>query len=125
MRPGARTVLVTAVLVALALALPAAALAWRHATPSEKRAITRAAKRTPTSPPHQKIHVSHIRVSTGPWASARVTIYVQGAPDVATAILHKVHGRWRNAGVGTAGEECVMPPKDRRNLGFAGYPCGP
>jgi hypothetical protein len=44
-------------------------------------------------------------------------------PDGATDILHKVHGKWINDGAGTAGEECVMPPKDRRNLGFGYYPC--
>lgn len=70
--------------------------------------------------------VSRIHVSTvGPWASATIAINVgAGAPDYATDILHNVHGRWINAGAGTAGEWCVMPHKDQRNLGFStSYPC--
>ena len=58
---------------------------------------------------------------TKPWAT--ITLVVGGVGDAATDILHRVHGRWTNASVGTAGEECVMPPVDRRNLGLAGYPC--
>jgi hypothetical protein len=84
----------------------------------------RVGKRTATAAPHPAVRVSFIRVSTvGPWAAATVTITVANAPDTATLILHKVRGRWKNAGVGTAGEECVMPAKDRRNLGFGPYPC--
>ena len=116
-------VAVVLVAVALSLTLTASAQAWRKPTMSERRAITRAASTTPHAG-SQKVRVSRIRVSTaGPWASATVTIVVAGAADNATAILHKVGGRWRSAGVGTAGEECVMPLKDRRNLGFGPYPC--
>jgi hypothetical protein len=111
---------------AVCLTFTASAMAWRQPTASERQAITRAASRTPTAAPHPKVHVSNIRVSTvGPWASARITIYIGGGPDIATDILHKVRGKWINAGAGTAGEECVMPLKDRRNLGLAGYPCEP
>jgi hypothetical protein len=122
-RPAAGTICVAAASV-LWLTLTASAMAWRHPTASERGAITRAASRTPTSPPHKMVHVSRIRVSTvGPWASATITIYVGNVPDAATDILHKVHGKWINAGAGTAGEQCVMPLKDRRDLGLAGYPC--
>jgi hypothetical protein len=73
----------------------------------------------------QKVHVSFIRVSTvGPWARATITIYFGKAADHATDILHNVRGKSINDGAGTSGEECVMPPKDRRNLGFGYYPCG-
>jgi hypothetical protein len=112
----------------LCLALAASAMAWRHPTRSERSAITRAASRTPTSPPHKKVHVRDIRVSTvGPWASATIAIYFGNVPDYATDTLHKVHGKWINDGAGTSGEWCVMPRKDRRNLGFdvVGYVCGP
>jgi len=106
------------------LTLTASALAWRHPTSSERSAITRAANRTPHAGSHKKVQVSNIRVSTvGPWASATVAIYFGKQPDQATAVLHKVHGKWVSAGAGTAGEQCVMPPKDRRNLGFGPYPC--
>jgi hypothetical protein len=114
-----------AVVAVLWLALTATAMAWRHPTAGERRAITRAASRTPNaSPVHKPVHVSRIRVSTvGPWASATIAVDVGGALDTATDILHKVHGKWVNAGAGTAGEECVMPVKDRRDLGFGNYPC--
>jgi hypothetical protein len=98
-------------------------MAWRHPTRRERSAITRAASRG-AAPPHNRIHVSRIRVSTvGPWARATVTIYFGKVLDDATDILHNVHGKWINDGAGTAGEECVMPRKDRRNLGFGYYPC--
>ncbi len=114
-----------ALVTMLSLTLTASAMAWRHPTASERQAIIRAASRTPTSPPHEKVHVSNIRVSTvGPWARATITIYFGKAPDAATDILHKVHGKWVNVGAGTSGEECAMPPKDRQNLGFGPYPCG-
>src|SRR3954453_3080467 len=120
-RAGAIAVVLT---VVLSLTLTASAAAWRHPTASERRAIVRVGKRTPTAAPHPTVRVSFIRVSTvGPWAAATVTITVANAPDTATLILHKVRGRWTNAGAGTSGEECVMPLKDRRNLGFGPYPC--
>jgi hypothetical protein len=120
-----RTRLAPAVVVVLWLTLTASAMAWRHPTTSERRAITRVASHTPNAAPDKKVHVSHIRVSTvGPWASATITIFFGSAPDTATDILHKVRGRWVDAGAGTAGEECVMPLKDRRSLGFGSYPCG-
>jgi hypothetical protein len=116
----------TAVVVAvgLCLTLTASAAAWRHPTASERQAIVRVGKRTATAAPHPAVRVSFIRVSTvGPWAAATVTITVANAPDTATLILHKMRGRWTNASVGTSGEECVMPLKDRRNLGFGPYHC--
>ena len=69
--------------------------------------------------------MSEIHLSTvGPWASATVTLYFDGEPDNAVDILREVDGHWRNARLGTAGEWCVMPVKDQRNLGFsAGYRC--
>ncbi|HEY3758821.1 MAG TPA: hypothetical protein VGL37_03620 [Solirubrobacteraceae bacterium] len=123
----ARSIRVTLLLLltgVLCLVLVASALAWRAPTRSEQQAITRVAERAP----HAKrahVHVSDIRVSTvGPWADATVTLYFGNAPDNATDILHRVHGKWINASLGTAGEWCVMPTKDQRNLGFsAGYPC--
>ncbi|HEY1690331.1 MAG TPA: hypothetical protein VGF95_15865 [Solirubrobacteraceae bacterium] len=109
---------------ALALVCAAPALAWRTPGHSERRAIARVARQTPHAG-SSRVSVGDIRVSTvGPWASATVTIYFESEPDEATDILHKLHGRWVNAGAGTAGEWCVMPTKDQRNLGFsAGYPC--
>jgi hypothetical protein len=116
--------LAAAVVVVLWLALTASAMASRAPTAAERRAITKVASHAPNAAPGKKIHVSHIRVSTvGPWARATITIFFGGAPDNATDILHKVHGKWVDAGAGTAGEECVMPPQDRRNLGFGSYPC--
>lgn len=100
-------------------------MAWREPTRSERRAITDVAARA-SHAGSSKVHVSDIHVSTvGPWASATLTIYLGKAPDNAVDILHKVQGRWTNANVGTAGEWCVMPGKDQRNLGFSGaYACG-
>ena len=120
-RAGATAVVVVMV---LCLTLTASAAAWRHPSATERRAIVRVGKRTPTAAPHTAVRVSFIRISTvGPWAAATVTITVANAPDTATLILHKLRGRWTNANVGTSGEECVMPLKDRRNLGFGPYPC--
>jgi len=108
----------------LCLSLAATAAAWREPTASERTAITKAAKRTPSAG-NSKVSVGQIRVSTvGPWASAGVSILVGGARDNAISILHKVRGTWRFVTVGTAGEGCVMPLKDRRSLGLASYPCG-
>jgi hypothetical protein len=114
-----------AFLVVLFLSLTATAMAWRHPNPSERRAIAGVASRSAHAG-HSKVSVSEIRVSTvGPWASATVTIYFGNSPDSATDILHKAHGKWVNASIGTAGEWCVMPIKDQRNLGFpSSYPCG-
>jgi hypothetical protein len=123
--PSGKTMCV-AVVSLLCLTLTASALAWRQPTRNERRAITQTATHTLTSPAHKKVHVSKIRVSTvGPWASAQIAVYFGNVPDIATDILHKVHGKWRNASDGTAGEWCVMPRKDRRNLGFdvVGYVC--
>jgi hypothetical protein len=99
-------------------------MAWRGPTRRERAAITVVAMAAPQAG-HSAVHVGNIRVSTvGPWASATVTIYFGKAPDTATDILHRVAGKWRNAGIGTAGEWCVMPIKDQRNLGFpTSYPC--
>ncbi len=105
--------------LALAVALTAPALAWRHPTATEGRAIAAAAATAPHAG-NSRVHVSNIRVSTvGPWASATVAIAVAGGPDYATAIVHKVRHSWRFASVGTSGEWCVMPATDRRNLGFS------
>ena len=111
----------TLTVIVLYLTFAASAMAWRPPTQSQRQAITRAAMSTAT--PHKKVHVSNIRVSTvGPWASAGVTIYPLG---LSTDILHKVHRKWILASNGTAGEWCVMPRKDQRNLGFpAGALCG-
>ena len=116
---------ILALVTVLCLTLTASAVAWRNPTRSERAQIIRAASRTPTATAREKVHVSRIRVSTvGPWASATITIYFGNEPDDATDILHKVHGKWINEGAGTAGEWCVMPGKDQRNLDFpAGYPC--
>jgi hypothetical protein len=120
-----RTATVTVTALCVGMSTASAAFAWRNPTRRERAAITKAAKRTPTSPPHKKVHVSHIHVSTvGPWASAKLTIYFGSMPDTATDILHKVRGKWVNDGDGSAGEWCVMPRKDQRNLGFpTNYPC--
>jgi hypothetical protein len=108
----------------VALGAAASAWAWRRPNASERPAIVAAAKRTPHAGT-SSVHISEIRLSTvGPWASATVTIYFAGEADKAVDILHRVRGAWKNASVGTAGEWCVMPVKDQRNLGFpASYPC--
>jgi hypothetical protein len=83
----------------LYLTFAASAMAWRPPTQSQRQVST-----------------------VGPWASAGVTIYPLG---LSTDILHKVHRKWILASNGTAGEWCVMPRKDQRNLGFpAGALCG-
>ena len=109
----------------LSLAFVAVALGWRRPTNSERKAISSVAARVPHAG-GSRLRVSGIRVSTvGPWASAGLTIVVDGYSDTATDVLHKVHGRWRNASWGTSAEWCVMPRRDQRNLGFpASYPCG-
>jgi hypothetical protein len=117
-RNVARAAVLTVILLCFVLA--ASAMAWRRPTQGERKAITQAV--LSTSAPHKKVRVSNIRVSTvGPWASAAVTIN----PLTSTDILHKVHGKWIRARNGTAGEWCVMPRKDQRNLGFpVGALCG-
>ena len=109
----------------LSLAFVAEAFGWRRPTSIEREAITAVAARVPHAG-GSRVRVSGIRVSTvGPWASAGLTIDVDGYPDTAVDILHKVHGKWRNASWGTSGEWCVMPRRDQRNLGFpSSYPCG-
>ena len=119
-----RTATAALISVFLSLVFAAAATAWRNPTGHERRAITLVA----VTAPHAgtaRVHVSDIRVSTvGPWASATVTIYFGKTPDSATDILREHDGQWRNASLGTAGEWCVMPAKDQRNLGFpSSYPC--
>ncbi len=101
----------------------APAFAWRRPTASERAEIRATARRVAHA--GGPVHVSGIRLSTvGPWASATITIYFGNAPDSATDILRKTHGHWTNASNGSAGEWCVMPVKDQRNLGFsASYPC--
>lgn len=108
------------------LAAAATALAWRHPTPSERRAITKAVVQYTEGPRHLEVRASDIRVSAvGPWASATNTIYMHHKiADSAEDILHLIRGTWKVASVGTAGEWCVMPTRDQRNLGFGpGYPC--
>jgi|ERR1019366_7367502 hypothetical protein len=109
----------------LSLAFVAAAFGWRRPTNSERKAITSVAADVPHAG-GSRVHVNSIRVSTvGPWASATLRIYVDAQPDFATDILHRVHGKWRNASSGTSAEWCVMPRRDQRNLGFpSSYPCG-
>lgn len=113
------------VVLALSLAFTAEAFGWRQPTRGEREAITSVAARVPHAG-GSRVRVSRIRVSTvGPWASASLTIEVDGYPDDAVDILHKVHGKWRNASWGTSGEWCVMPRRDQRNLDFdTSYPCG-
>jgi hypothetical protein len=115
---------VVPIVIALCLAVTAPAMAWRHPTPSGRSALIQAVLRDAGS--HKSIHVSQIRVSTvGPWASATVTFDVANSPGPSTVILHMVQGEWIVASHGTAGEWCVMPRKDQRNLGFpVGGVCG-
>jgi hypothetical protein len=124
MRSKKRAAAASGLVALMCLAITSSAIAWRHPSRSERTQITTAAKRTEHAG-SGKVQVSNIRVSTvGPWASATLTIYFGTAPDTATDILHKVRRKWTNAGDGTAGEWCVMPRKDQRNLGFpADYPC--
>lgn len=125
--PGGLRLVVWTAMVGLLLSLVfvADAFGWRRPTRIERKAITSVAARVPHAG-GSRVHVSGIRVSTvGPWASARLTIDVDGYPDTAVDVLHKVHGTWRNASSGTSGEWCVMPRWDQRNLGFpSSYPCG-
>jgi hypothetical protein len=103
----------------LSCGFASSALAWRAPTKSEHRAIARAARETPTAYPGKRVHVGGIHVSTvGPWASAQIAVYIDGSPDGAIAILHKVKGKWTNLGAGSSEEQCVMPYRDRQNLGF-------
>jgi hypothetical protein len=106
------------------IVLVAPAGAWRRPSFSERRAVATAASRV-SHAGGSNMHVSEIRLSTvGPWASATVTIYFGKLPDSAVDILHRVRGVWKNVGLGTAGEWCVMPPGDQRNLGFpSSYQC--
>jgi hypothetical protein len=110
--------------IALCVALSAPALASRRPTQWERQAITRVGERTPHAG-NSRVYVRNIRVSTiGPWASALLTIHFGEHPDNAIGIFHYTRGRWTSASIGTAGEWCVMPAKDQRNLGFpASYPC--
>ena len=112
------------VVIASAFVFPAAALAWHQPTRFERAQIT-AAARNVSHAGTQRVYVGQIHVSSvGPWASAGVTLYFNGQPDEAIDILHFRRGRWRNASIGSAGEWCIMPTVDQRNLGFSGdYPC--
>jgi hypothetical protein len=114
------------VLAALAclIVLVTPAGAWRRPSFNERRAVATAASRV-SHAGSSSVRVSDIRLSTiGPWASATVTIYFGTLPDNAVDILHRVRGVWKNVGLGTAGEWCVMPAGDQRNLGFpASYSC--
>lgn len=123
---GLRLLAWTALLgLVLSLAFAAEALASRRPTSIERKAITSVAARVPHAG-GGRVHVSGIRVSTvGPWALAELTIDVDGYPDTAVDILHKVHGKWRNASFGSDPDVCVMPRTDRQNLGFgASEQCG-
>lgn len=112
--------MITGLAVVALLLLASSSMAWRPPVRGEARAITRAARETPTAYPNKTVHVSRIRVSTvGPWAAATITIYIRHSPDSATDILQKVGGRWVSVGAGTSEEQCVMPVKDQRNLGFS------
>ena len=113
-------VMITGLAVIASLLFASSSMAWRPPVGREARAITQAAKKTRTAYPNKTVHVSGIRVSTvGPWASATITIYIRRSPNSATDILHKVGRRWVNVDAGTSEEQCVMPVKDQRNLGFS------
>jgi hypothetical protein len=107
-----------------AMVLPSSAGAWRRPIPSEKRAITRLAKRTPhAGTPTKKIHVSDIRVSTvGPWALASIALYFNQRPLLAYAFLHKIGHRWHLSRGSGAGVSCGthMPDPVKEDLGV---PC--
>jgi hypothetical protein len=127
LRRGRRCVLVGGAIAALCLSVVANASGSRLPTRAEQRGITRAAEGSPHAT-SGKVYVNEIRVSTvGPWAEATVTIFIDRAPDSATAVLHKVRGVWRltKHSPGTAGEWCGigMPPKDQLNLGFSPRYC--
>ncbi|MGO9958710.1 MAG: hypothetical protein ACLP50_22565 [Solirubrobacteraceae bacterium] len=113
-----------AVVTVLCLICAASAMAWRLPTDIERAAIAKAAASTPHAG-DSTVKVTGIRVSTvGPWASAQITIEIDGSSDSATDILHDVHGQWVYDSVGTAGEWCVMPRTDIQNLGFpVSYAC--
>lgn len=100
----------------------AGALASRPAHPGEKRAIARAAKRSPdTQGVRGKFDVVHVRISTVDprWARAglRPKRPFRNQFDTATAALHRAHGHWTLRSLGTADVGCAIKrPAVRRDL---------
>ena len=100
------------------------ALASRPAHPGEKRAIARAAERSPdTQGVRGKFDVVHVRISTVDhhWARAslRPKRRFRDQFDTATAALHLAHRRWTLRSLGTADVGCAIHRAAvRRDLGL-------
>lgn len=93
-------------LCAAALALAGPAMAARHPTAGERRAIVAAVRRA-----HIRPKVVRVRISTvvAGWADA-------GLHNGESAILHRRAGRWRVAQVGGLGVGCRIPYAVRRDF---------
>ena len=97
----------------LLLTVAASAFASRPAHPGEKRAIARAAKRSPdTQGVRGKFDVVHVRISTVDrhWARAglRPKRRFRDQFDTATAALRLARGRWTLRSLGTADVGCAI-----------------
>jgi hypothetical protein len=116
-----RTLFITAA-VLLAVALPAAALASRAPSRSEKQQLRSAVKTSKLVP--KKIRKGHFtlkksRISTkGPWAKAAIiSSGVYSDPfDPTIGLFKRRHGNWKLVSVGTSGVGCSNPkaPKSVR-----------
>jgi hypothetical protein len=106
-----------AVLLTL-LTLPAAALADRAPTKSEKRAIREAVRSSPRTDGFGCLRVTNIRISTkGPW-SAGVARPCKPSPDAVAVVLKKRQGTWRLQDIGNGQVGCGAPKRVRKDLGI-------
>ena len=119
-----RSTLLLAVAAAWLAVCAGSAVASRPAHPDEKRAIARAAKRSPdTQGVRGKFDVVHVRISTVDrhWARAslRPKRPFRHQFDTATAALHLADGHWRLRSLGTADVGCAIHRAAvRRDLGL-------
>jgi hypothetical protein len=113
-----RTLLIIAAAL-LAVALPAAALASRTATRSEKkelRAAVKSSKLVGKKLHKGKFKLSKPRISTkGPWAKAAVIpngTYTDPF-DPTIGLFKRSHGNWKLKAIGSSGVGCSKPRAPR------------
>ena len=110
--------------LAVALAVPAIAQAYRAAKPAERSQMERSAVLYHDNPHHYvpgtDVHVTHVRVSTAaPWALASVTLRVNATGEGFTdpEIFRRTDGTWTDVGPLNDGPASLVPKAVAKDLG--------
>jgi hypothetical protein len=122
-------VCLTLALLAVALAIPAVAQAYRAATRAEQSEMERSAVLYHANPnsdvPGTNVTVTNVKVSTaGPWALASVAVTAKATGEQAGGpeAFRRIHGTWTDVGFANEEPASMLPKAVAKDLGVPYLP---